>query len=127
MVGEHAPLHLTAVSKAMLAFPPDKQRKALLTELRLERFTEHTITEPAQLEHGLQAVREQGYAESDREEFLQVCGIAAPLRDDEGQVAAAVCLWMPTAQASRDDLRGFVQALLGASEGISTRLGRARH
>ncbi len=123
-VGEHAPLHCTAVGKAMIAFMAEDERRRLLAGLTFERYTEHTLLEPAALEADLATVRERGFALCDREEFLQICGVAAPLWDSQRQVAAAVCLWMPIDRKDMASLQGFADALLAACQGISLRLGQ---
>ncbi len=123
-VGEHAPLHCTAVGKTMIAFLPAEQRSQLLDRLTLERYTEHTLVTLAALEADLAIVRRQGYATSDREEFLQVCGIAAPIHDSQGALVAAICLWAPVGQSDMAHLSAFGRQLCKVCEGISTRLGQ---
>jgi DNA-binding IclR family transcriptional regulator len=58
----------------------------------LPRFTPATITSPQQLAIELQAVRADGYA-VDREEFDEdFCCVAAPVRDERGQLLAILGL-----------------------------------
>ncbi len=122
-VGEHSPLHCTAVGKALLAFQPEGQRAELISQLKFERFTDYTLTDASALEIDLANVRVRGYSLSDREEFLQICGIAAPIRDSQGHIAAAVSLWTPIEQADIKSLSKCSLALLGATARISARLG----
>ena len=121
--GEHAPIHCTAVGKALVAFLPDEQRSNLIKRLRLEQFTERSITNATAFARELARVRKRGYSLNDREEFLQVCGIAAPIRDHQAQVAAAVCIWAPVKQADIEVLSGLADLLLDATRRISIRIG----
>ena len=91
--GDHTPLHCTAVGKVLVAFLPNDERRNLIPRLHLDRYTEETITDRQAFEHEINKVRQQGYGLSDREEFLQVCGIAAPIFDFQGRLAAGICVW----------------------------------
>ncbi len=122
-MGEHAPLHCTAVGKVFLAFMPERQRTILVQRLRLERFTEFTIQDPQLLLKELGQVRQQGYATCFQEEFLQVLGIAVPVRNVQGEVFAGVSLWALTEKFSREEMLAQVPAMLHLSERLSSQLG----
>jgi DNA-binding IclR family transcriptional regulator len=97
-VGALAPLHCTALGKAFLAFLPNVETGALA------RYTASTITDAVGLTADLAATRQQGYA-IDNEEFSPgVRCVAAPLRDGEGHMVAAVGLSGPTARIDLDRL-----------------------
>ncbi|GAB2907613.1 IclR family transcriptional regulator [Streptomyces mayteni] len=81
-VGRRLPAHSTSLGKALLATYPDEQVRRLLPE-KLERLTEHTITDRERLIEELREVRERGYA-VDREENtlgLSCFGVAVPYRN----------------------------------------------
>ncbi len=121
--GEHAPLHCTAAGKVFLAFMRHRQRAALMQRLRFELFTEFTIQDPQLLLKELGQVRQQGYATCFQEEFLQILGIGAPVRNAQGEVAAGVSLWALTEKFSRADMMAQVPAMLDLSERLSYQLG----
>ena len=121
--GEHAPLHCTAVGKVLIAFLPASQRKKLIEELPLEKFTEHTIVDRLKLEQEIETVREQGYALAEREEFLKVCGIATPVFDFHADVVGSICIWSSDNQADSSAIQSFLPQLCTASENVSNRLG----
>jgi IclR family acetate operon transcriptional repressor len=60
-VGRRTPMHCTSNGKVLLAFAEDTDRDRVLGE-PFERYTDHTITEPDDLRHELDAVRRRGYA-----------------------------------------------------------------
>jgi DNA-binding IclR family transcriptional regulator len=63
-VGEYFPLHAGASGKVLLAYLPDEERKRILSQISLERFTPRTVTDPEELEWDLERIRKRGYAVS---------------------------------------------------------------
>ena len=75
-VGDSFPLHSCANGKAMLAAMPEADRERIITG-PLQRFTGHTLTEPAALRAELATVRESGVAIDREEQSDGVCAIGA--------------------------------------------------
>ncbi len=121
--GDHAPLHCTAIGKALTAFLPEHEQAGVVEGIEFRPFTEYSCTDRTSFEEELDQVRKQGYAVCDREEFLQVCGIAAPIFDFEQSVQGAFCVWALTDRAGMDFVRGFVPLVLDTAQRISARLG----
>jgi IclR family acetate operon transcriptional repressor len=104
--GAQDPIHSTALGKALLAFMPE-ERWASYVDRRLERFTEHTITDHARLREQLREARQAGvaYDRGENEEWalciavpllvragsppLAALSISAPANRFEGKAAAA--------------------------------------
>ncbi|MBT7646592.1 MAG: IclR family transcriptional regulator [Alphaproteobacteria bacterium] len=122
-VGERSPLHGCAVGKAMLAFLAPNRRDALLEDIELERLTEHTITDAEAFRAELEDVRETGIAVCDREELLQVVGLAAPVFGHGGDVVAAVSIWNMIERQDLAALKKFRDELFAATSTLSARLG----
>jgi len=122
-VGERSPVHACAAGKVLLAYLRPARREAILSELRLERYTEFTLTQPDALTRQLEQIRQDGLAICDREEFLQVAGIAAPVFDHHAEAVAAISLWNTVEQQSIPDLLEQKSDLLAATRGLSARLG----
>ena len=93
-IGKAFPLHCTAMGKVLLASADTATRRRVLAR-RLERFTDQTITNAAELRRELRRVREQGFA-VDREEITRglVC-VAAPIIGADTSVAAAMSCTLP--------------------------------
>jgi DNA-binding IclR family transcriptional regulator len=121
--GDHTPLHCTAIGKVLVAFMPDEERRNLMPRLHLDRYTEYTITDPEEFAREINRVRNDGYGSADREEFLQVCGIAAPIFDFQGRLAAGICVWSVIERGNMDSLLGQVPLLQDTTRRISARLG----
>jgi DNA-binding IclR family transcriptional regulator len=95
-IGGRSPAHASAMGKVLLAgLTPAEVLRALGTR-RLKRFTPTTITEPRRLARELEAIRSQGFALDNEEAFPGIRCVAAPLRDREGVVRAAISVTAPT-------------------------------
>ena len=122
VVGNRSPLHATALGKAMIAYWPEDQLHSLISQLRLTKLTEHTITDKGALLKELQKVRRRGYAIDDRENDAEGFCIAAPIFDVAGKPAAAISVSGPTdrVQENRTDISGL---LVSTCREISQRYG----
>lgn len=121
-IGARRPAFCTSEGRALLAFQPLEVIGRVLKEPMLAR-TPQTSIDPAELRKTLDAVRRNGYAIDDEESEAGMRGIAAPIRDLNGNVIAAVGVAGPSQRLSKKALRGFVPALLESAEAISARLG----
>jgi DNA-binding IclR family transcriptional regulator len=124
-IGRRAPLHCTALGKALLAFlPPDEGRRILGRGLR--RYTGNTLTSTRAVVAALAEIREQGYA-LDREEFEEgLRCVAAPIRDYTGTVVASAGIAGPAVRITEARLPEFIKAVTGATQAISAQLGHRR-
>ena len=94
-----------------------------LSTAELEKFTENTLTDQKSLLSNLEKIKEKGYATSNREEFWQVVGIAAPILDYDNRILASISLWTPTRFASLEALESESKLLLETAAKISARFG----
>jgi DNA-binding IclR family transcriptional regulator len=116
------PVHATASGKIFLASLPLAARTTLLSN-PLPSFTGTTITDPELLNRELETTRMQGYA-IDNEEFeVGVRGVAAPIRNQEGNVVASLGMPGPTGRITLERLPAIVDNLIQGAEAISRRLG----
>jgi DNA-binding IclR family transcriptional regulator len=114
-VGEHVPLHCTASGKLFLAHKPKRDRNALIRQLKLERLTPHTITDPDRLRAECDAIVKRGFS-WDREEFvLGLTAIAVPVVDSSGSVRAAVAVHAPTGRMTFDQASARLETFRGAA------------
>jgi IclR family pca regulon transcriptional regulator len=119
-VGTRQPLSCTAAGKALLAHLPEEEGESLLKQLPLPRRGPGSITSKKALREQLQRVREEGLALADEELAAGLRAIAAPVRDEEGVVLAAVEIAVPGATFSTarmvdelgPPLREFAQGLV---------------
>src|ERR1700745_324044 len=88
-VGGRFPLHASGIGLVLLAHAPEQVQREVLAG-SLERFTDHTITDPARLARVLAEVRRDGVAISDRQVTDDAMSVAAPVTDATGEVIAAL-------------------------------------
>ncbi|WP_030889778.1 IclR family transcriptional regulator [Streptomyces sp. NRRL S-1868] len=125
--GRRLPAHCTAVGKMLLACLPDGVRQERIpADAELTALTGQSVTDPAALHRELAAIRERGTAVEERESNPDVACVAAPVRDAQDTVVAALSISVPMVRWSeerRAELSGL--ALSGAAE-LSRRLGSRR-
>jgi DNA-binding IclR family transcriptional regulator len=109
--GVSGPLDGCAAAKVLLAGrSPDEIRT-----LWLDGFVEMTRASIDELEHDLDVVRLEGWACDDADESLASRGVAAPVRDSDGTVVAAVSLDL----AAHRDAKLHARAVVGAATRIT--------
>ncbi|QVQ52290.1 IclR family transcriptional regulator [Spiractinospora alimapuensis] len=122
-IGMPAPLHCTAMGKAVAAFLPAAERSALAADLDYPVSTERTITNAEDYLDELDAVRRQGYALNLGEHEEVVSAVAVPIRQPDGRVQYAIDLAVPNVVVSEDELRAFIPLVLEAVADIERALG----
>ena len=91
-IGKMHPIHASASGKLFLAHLSPAERNDLLSrQSELRRFTVHTITDPAELDAELGAIRQRGYAVDRGEMYETMRGVAVPVRKADGSMVAALC------------------------------------
>jgi DNA-binding IclR family transcriptional regulator len=118
-VGRHLPAHCTASGKVLLAFLPPEVVEPVLS-VPLEAYTQKTITSPERLREELKVVRQRGYAVADEELEIGIWAISAPIRDIDRNVVAAMSIPFPTNRLEPERIPEIAQALLEATNVIST-------
>jgi DNA-binding IclR family transcriptional regulator len=112
--GARLPLHATGVGKILLAYgDPELQRHAMAN---LTRITRHTVVEPRRLLRQLAEIRSRGYATTSEEMTIGASSIAAPIRDTDQRVIAALGL---VTSSSYRGLNRLVPAVQLAARSIS--------
>jgi DNA-binding IclR family transcriptional regulator len=122
-VGRRTPLHAASTGKVIMAHLMEKELEALLQE-PLERFTEHTITDPQELREELSVIRERGFATGFEEIEVGLNAVGAPVRDHTGEVIAAISTAGPAYRLSREHILGKVaDDVVNCAQDISRALG----
>jgi DNA-binding IclR family transcriptional regulator len=124
-VGSRSPhLHAGAVGKVLLAARDDAAiDRYLAAQAPLHRFTARTPITAEAVWAEVRSVRAGGYAVSDQEVAEGMYGIAAPVRDRRGEVAAAVTLSAPVARTGPRERERHRAVVVEAGRRISTNLG----
>lgn len=122
-VGKRAPVHCTALGKAILAYLPQQERSFILAQKGLRRFTPNTITTLEAFENECKKVRERGYALDLGEHEMDIRCVAAPVFDHAGYPIAAISVAIPAFRADQERLENIAPKVLEAARAVSTKLG----
>jgi IclR family pca regulon transcriptional regulator len=104
-VGTRFPAHVTSMGRVLLAAHTDDWLQGYLASVRLQPFTDRTITDRDELLAELRRIREQGWTIVDQELEAGLRSLAAPIRGTSGEVVAAVNLSAPATRGPIETLR----------------------
>lgn len=122
-VGDEAPLHGTALGKAVLAAQPPAQREPVLAAEPYSAFTEHTITRRAALERELDLIRQRGYALDEEEQELGAACVAAAILGHRGAPIGALSIAGLAARLPAESLARLGRELRACCDRIALELG----
>lgn len=115
--------HCTSTGKVLLAGVAEDKLCRLLEGVSLEARTPYSITDRAKLLEELQRVRERGFAMNLNESEIGLASVAAPIRQADAQVVAAISVAGPSARFEGEALRRIIAATVETARAISERLG----
>ena len=125
-VGTRFPAYATSMGKVLLAGLDGVALEDYLARVKLVELTEHTVRTVDELRTQLLDVRRQGYALADQELEHGLRSIAAPVRDKQGRVVAAVNVSSHVSRVTKDKARRqFLPPLLDAARAIEADLARS--
>ncbi|MEI2417622.1 IclR family transcriptional regulator C-terminal domain-containing protein [Orrella sp. JC864] len=123
-VGERLPAHATSSGHVLLAGAGPTVRDAFLAHAPFERLTAHTLVDADSLRQAIGDAAAQGYALASEQLELGICGLAVPIRDERGQVVAALTTSLNLARHELDAVvEKFLESMRQAAGEISRGLG----
>ncbi len=122
-VGDRAPVHSTAIGKAIAAFLSKEALNEVIRTNVYTPFTRKTISDEASLRRHLPLVREQGYAIDDEEGHDGVLCVGAPIFNKEHVSFAGMSISMPKVRAKKKVLEGIIHELPKVAIQLSLDLG----
>ena len=121
-IGVRKPAFCTASGRAILAFQVP-ERIADVLEQPLRPRAPKTITEPASIARLLDDVRDRGYATEDEECEAGMRSVAAPVRNETGNVVASVSIAGPVQRLTKETMSRYAPLVIKTADAISSRLG----
>lgn len=115
-IGWRAPLHCCALGKVLLAYNTDQ---SLIESIDLVRYAPNTIVDLSTLRIELDRIKTRGWAIDDEEAQLGLRCYAAPVRNFEGEVIAAVSVSGPKVRSNPKNKEYVVRA----AKELSYRMG----
>lgn len=120
--GTVAPLHASAIGKALLAqMPPEQRRGALASPLPC--FTERTLADHDTLDADLAAVAARGYAIDAEERNVGMICLAAPVFDLYGNSTAGVSISGPVPRMRPEAIDRHAAAVMDAARALTEAIG----
>jgi IclR family transcriptional regulator, pca regulon regulatory protein len=126
-VGTRFPAWVTSMGRVLLAGLPEEELRAHLAEVERTAYTAATTTDLEALVRIVAEVREAGYAlvQGELEEGLR--SLAAPIRDADGRVVAAMNLSTHATQVPTETVMAtHLPALLRTAEELGADLARVQ-
>ena len=120
-IGKRYPLYAGASNKLLLAYLPAERITEIIAQ-GLKQLTPNTITDPDRLREDLAKIRRRGWAFSVGELTPGVAAIAAPLRDSNGEVVAALSIGGLASRFGEDRLQTLIEITCQAAEEASHQL-----
>ena len=101
-LGSPRPLYCSAAGRLLLAYEDDKWRDQYVRKVKLKPMTKSTMTNRTELRKELERIRKSGLAISVGEAVPGAAGLAAPVFDVQGRVAAALLIGAPVDRFERE-------------------------
>lgn len=121
--GRVEPLHCTSLGKALLVDFNAAELRELLGSGRLRKYTSQTITSLKKLSEECERIQERGYAIDDIEFREGVRCIAAPIRDFDGHVVAAIGISAPSSRLTTQRMLEVGEQVKATAHVVSEKLG----
>ncbi len=121
-IGGSAPLHCSANGKALMAYCSEQELDAILAK-PLTKYNEKTVISPKLLREDLRQVRSRGYAVDFGAYIAEVNGVAAPIRDQSGNVIASMGIIAPANRLPQKRIKQVAGIAVEVTNKISGSLG----
>jgi IclR family pca regulon transcriptional regulator len=102
--GSRLPAYATAMGKLLLTQLPEKELHELVADMKLAKRGPNTITSKKKLLAELDLIRGENFAVNDQELAADLNAIAAPMRDEDGEVIAAISLAAPSSTVPLEEM-----------------------
>jgi DNA-binding IclR family transcriptional regulator len=110
------------VGKILLAYLPTEKVDAIVGS-KLNRYTANTITDIDTLKKQLLTIRQRGLAVDNEENEIGVRCIAAPVKDSNGDVIAAISISGPSVRLSTQKLLNLGPSVKDCALKVSREMG----
>lgn len=116
-VGDKSPLYCTGLGKAILARMAEDELDEYLSKAELVRYTDTTLTTPADIRNEIEKIRNQGYSIDNSEHTEDIRCIAISLQYSNRQ-CGAMSISAPKYRMDDDTLLSYLPQLLRARDEI---------
>lgn len=121
-LGGSLPLHAGAGPRALLAYLPEAERRAVLEHFDKQSETDPDVPTRRQLQRMIDEIRETGVSMSDEDVTPGIAAVGAPVFNHRGELEAAISVSTMRVRLLQDRER-TVRLVLQAAEAISRGMG----
>ncbi|OGO08081.1 MAG: hypothetical protein A2Y92_03100 [Chloroflexi bacterium RBG_13_57_8] len=116
-------LYSTGLGKVLLAFMSEKELQDYTDNVTLKPRTHNTVTRVEDLKRQLKQIQRDGIAFEDEEHELGIRTVAAPIRDWETNVTAAISIVGPSVRMTKKRMLEMVPIIKNYAHKISRAMG----
>ena len=122
-VGRRAPMHCTAVGKALLSTMPEEEVRHILERKGMTSYTPHTITDPDTLLVELRKIKVSKISIDTQENEIGVICLGTPIFDYSGRAIGAISVSGPASRIEEKGIERIGAEMKKSGERISANLG----
>ena len=121
--GTRSKMHASGAGKALLAQRSQKEVEDILQRRGLEKFTDKTITKPADLFAELDRIHKRGWSFDDEERYVGMSCVAAPVFGATEEPVAAISVSGPSARFVEPSVADFSTVVRNSAKELTGSLG----
>lgn len=121
-VGQTSPLYAGASAKILLANFTDQNLKDYMDTVKLEMFTENTVTSKDFLFNDLETIKKNGYALSKGERVKGAMSVSAPIFDPFSKIFASITTIIPFARMDEYNIEDLIEIMVDGAKQITVKL-----
>jgi len=120
-VGHTLPLYCSAMGKAYLAEQSEEEIRQYLARTKIEKRTEHTLTDPEELIQDLREVKQRGYAIDEQENEKDIYCVAVVIKRN-GKIEGLMSVSAPMFRITEKKKQKIISSILEARQKIENQL-----
>lgn len=125
-VGSRMPAYCTGTGKLLLAYQSEEYVRKNLSNVNFEKYTYNTILDIDSLIEEFKKIRINGFSEDNEEKEIGLCCYAAPVKNNQGNIIAAVSISGPCARMKEKRV-DIINSIKQVGADISKAIGWFEH
>lgn len=121
--GSKGAIYASGIGKILFAYIDDTAARQLLSRMKLQQFTDKTITNIEALITHKHEIRQAGYAYDNEERTIGMRCIAAPIFNSYGEAVAGISVSGPTSRIKESDVADLATLVMASAATITDSIG----
>ncbi len=123
IVGHRVPAYCTALGKILLTQLDSSELDDYFQEVELKERGPNTTTDPREIREELSEIKRKGFSVDNEEFHDNLLAVAAPVRNYQNEIVAAISLSFPKSKYPRLEIERPVEEIKKTAAEISRKLG----